>query len=221
MKSTKKITVALTQLTLIGGFAISAFAQRPDRRQVLVPAEARKLDTAKLRTAPAPGRLIPARKLAMLKTMSDVEPANKSKTNWTPFFRLTPQSPFAQQGYWYFSAPAVYTPHWYDDEGVALFVSPAPTSSQMVLLFSGQPNQAYAIDVTVWVNSTTSYRIGYAVDGTPAAPKERKFDTAKPGFEHLVFDLPASTSGEYEIGISCTQMGSWWAFYSLEAGTLQ
>ena len=221
MKSTKKMIVALSQLALIGGFAISVSAQRPDRKQIFVPPELRKIDSAKLQTVANPGRLSPLRKLSLLKAMPDVDPANKSKTNWTPLFRLTPRNPLAQPGYWYFNQPAVYTPHWYDDEGVALFVSPAPTSSQMVLLFAGQPNQAYAIDVTVWVNGSTTYKIGYAVDGTPATPKERKFNPAKPGFEHLVFDLPASTSGEYEIGISCTQMDAWWAFYSLEAGALQ
>src|SRR5712691_11262875 len=101
MKSTKKMIVALTQLALIGGFAISVSAQRPDRRQVFVPPEVRKIDSAKLQAVANPGRLSTSRKLSLLKTMPDVNPANKSKTSWTPFFRLTPQSPFAQPGYWY------------------------------------------------------------------------------------------------------------------------
>jgi hypothetical protein len=221
MRSKRKTMSALKQLALIAALAISVSAQRPDRKQIFVPPDVRRIDSAKLQTVAKLGQLSPARKLALLKTMPDINPGNASKTTWTPFFRLTPRSPFTQPGYWYFSAPAVYTPHWYDDEGVALFVNASPNSNQMVLLFSGQPNQAYAIDVTMWVNDVAGFRFGYAVDGTPVTPKERKFNPAKPEFQHLIFDLPASTSGEYEVAVTCIDMKAWWAFYSLEVGALQ
>ena len=222
MRSIKQeIMIVLKQLALIGVLAISALAQRPDLKQRFVPPDVLRSDSAKLLRVSNPPRLSPAQKMAMLKSMPDVNLGNKSKTIWNPFFRLTPRAPIAPAGYWYFNVPAVYTPHWYNDEGVAFYVSPAPTSSQMILLFSGQPNQAYAIDVTVFVNDVTRYRIVYAVDGTPVTPKDRKFEPSQPGFAHLVFDLPASTSGEYEVTISCTEMKAWWGFYSLQVGALQ
>ena len=208
-------------IVLTGALAISVSAQQPDTKRVFAPREIKRIDNAKLRAAANPQRLSPAAQMRLLKAMPDVNPGNKSKTVWKPFFRLTPRNPFAQPGYWYFNQPILYTPHWYDDEGVAFFETAAPTSSQMVLLFSGQPNQAYAIDVTLWTNGATKFQFGYAVDGTPAPLKVRPLNDGKSGFVHLVFDLPASTSGEYEIGISCTLTTAWFGFFSLEAGSLQ
>jgi hypothetical protein len=216
MNAYRKSTIALMLAALAGVLSFPASAQR---REVFTPQSVSQIDSSKLS---AVAKLQPSRQLAELKRMSDIDPAIKSKTSWAPFLRLTPQKPIATAGYWYFQTPAVYTPHWYQgDEGVAIFVQPLLGGDQMSFLFNGQPNQGYALDVTVWVNDRAQYRIEYAVDGNAVTPKLRKFERQKPGFEHLVIDLPASTSGSYKVGIRCTAMGEWWAFYSLEVGSLK
>jgi hypothetical protein len=187
-----------------------------------------KVDTRKLRAMANPARLSPPEKMKLLKGTPTVSPLITSKSVWKPLLRLTPRNSFVSntlfEGYWYFNQVAFFTPHWWDDEGVALFVSPLENGTQMVLRFAGQPNQAYAVDVTLGIPgqpSTNRYKVVIVPDGRPDPPKE--FKVGPNVIEHLLFDLAPSTSGEYIVTITSIEkeFNAWWYFISLEAGMLQ
>ena len=187
-----------------------------------------KVDTRKLRAMANPARLSPPEKMKLLKSMPTVSPLIKLKTVWKPLLRLTPRNSFVSntlfEGYWYFNEVAFFTPHWWDDDGVALFVSPLENGDQMVLRFAGQPNQPYAVDVTLGIPghpSTNRYKVVIVVDGVTGPAKT--FTIGPEAIEHLLFDLAPSTSGEYIVTISSISkdFNAYWYFSSLEVGMLQ
>lgn len=203
--------------------APSASAQQPTEEQVFVPPAVKSVDKNRLRTMARPRQVSNPEKLRSLKNVQNVTPIIKTKRIWQTVLRLTPRRSFALAGYWYFNGVAFFTPRWFDeDEGVALFVNPEPVGSQMVLRFTGQPGQRYAVDVTLGIGGnpgTNTYRVGCAVDGVPGPTKTIQVGNGPT--EHLFFDLAPSTSGQYMVSVSCDQMTSWWFFSSLELGLLK
>jgi hypothetical protein len=149
-------------VALMVGLPISASGQRPAEVR---PVDINKLrptggpiDVNKLRAMGKAPQLSPAEKLIRLKKEPSVGAEAHSKTLWKPVsgFRLTPRNSYfaPTRSYWYFNQPALFTPHLYDDEGVALFVSAVPNAdsgNQMVLLFNGQPNTTYGVDITLGI----------------------------------------------------------------------
>jgi hypothetical protein len=213
-----------------------ASAQQPAGQPLFVPPAIRSVDNNKLRAMAKPTPLSAPEKMKLLKSILSVDPRIKSTNEWKPFLRLTPRNSFVStpgtfEAYWYFNQVVFFTPHWWDDDGVALFVGPLENGSQMVLRFSGQPNQKYAVDVTLGIGlageeGTNTYRVVCVVDGTPLPAKKIEFKTAPRRHVHLLFDLAPSKSGEYMVTISMipntTNPGnSWWYFSSLEVGTVQ
>jgi len=213
-----------------------ASAQQPAGQQVFGPPAIRSVDNNKLRAVARPGPLSALEKMRLLKSMPSVAPRIKSTNVWKPFLRLTPRNSYVSkpgtvEAYWYFNQVVYFTPRWWDDEGVALFVGSLENGSQMVLRFSGQPNRKYAVDVTLGIGlagdeGTSTYRVVCVVDGTPLPAKKIELKTAPRRHEHLLFDLAPSKSGEYMVTISMipntTNPGnSWWYFSSLEVGIVE
>jgi hypothetical protein len=212
---------------------LSASAQQPAGQPehagqpILVPPAVRaadsKVDSKKLRAMANPARLSPPEKMKLLKS-----PLITSKTVWKPLLRLTPRNSFVSntlfEGYWYFNEVAFFTPHWWDDDGVALFVSPLENGTQMVLRFAGQPNKPYAVDVTLGIPghpTTNQYKVVRVVDGVTGPAKT--FTVGPNAIEHLLFDLAPSTSGEYIVTITSIQkdFNAYWYFISLELGIVE
>jgi hypothetical protein len=182
-----------------------------------------KVDTNKLREMANPARLGPREKMTLLKS-----PLITSKNVWKPLLRLTPRNSFVSntlfEAYWYFNEVAFFTPHWWDDDGVALFVSPLENGTQMVLRFAGQPNKPYAVDVTLGIPghpSTNQYKVVRVVDGVSGPAKT--FTVGPNAIEHLLFDLEPAKSGEYIVTITSIQkeFNAYWYFISLEVGMVQ
>jgi len=217
--------------------APGASAQQHAGQEVFVPpALLRSVDRNKLRAMAKTGQLSPPEKMRLLKSMPTASPLIKSTNVWKPFLRLTPRNPYVSkpgtvEAYWYFNQVVYFTPRWWDDEGVALFVGSLEFGSQMVLRFSGQPNQKYAVDVTLGIglggdDIISTYRVVCVVDGTPLPAKKIDLKTAPRRHDHLLFDLAPSNSGEYMVTISMipntTNPGnSWWYFSSLEVGIVE
>ena len=190
----------------------TASAQPPSGPQIFVPPV--------LMVKPA--QLSAPEKLKLLKSMPTVTPTSKSKTVWEPVLKLTPQHSYTSAAYWYFSQPAVFTPHWWEDEGAAIYVTVA-TTPQMIMRFGGgQANQAYAIDVTLGIGGnpgSNTFSVGYVVDGVAVDPQS--ITVGNGPYEHLLLELPPSKSGQYIVVVHCTQLTSWWYFSSLEVAMLQ
>lgn len=214
----------------------TASAQQPVGQQVFVPSELRSVDHNTLRTLAKATPLSAPEKLKLLKSMTFVGPSIKSTTVWKPVLRLTPRNSFVSnpgtlKAYWHFNQVVFFTPQWWDDQGVALFAGSLENGSQMVLRFSGQPNQKYAVDVTLGIGlagdeGTSTYRVVAVVDGKTLPAKKFDFKIAPRRHEHLLFDLAPSKSGEYMVTISMipntnNNGNSWWYFSSLEVGTVQ
>jgi hypothetical protein len=182
-----------------------------------------KVDSDKARAMANPAQLSPREKMKLLKS-----PLITSKNVWKPLLRLTPRNSFVSntvfEGYWYFNQVAYFTPRWWDDDGVALFVSPLDSGTQMVLRFSGQPNQPYAVDVTLGIPghpSTNQYKVVRVVDGVTGPAKT--FTVGPNAIEHLLLDLGPSKSGQYIVTITSIQekFNAWWYFISLEVGIVE
>jgi hypothetical protein len=194
---------------------------------ILVPAAVKavdpKVDIRKLRAMANPARLSPTEKMKLLKS-----PLITSKNVWNPLLSLTPRNSFVSntlfEAYWYFNEVAYFTPRWWEDDGVALFVSPLDSGTQMVLRFSGQANQPYAVDVTLGIPghpSTNQYKVVRVVDGVTGPAKT--FTVGPNAIEHLLLDLGPSKSGQYIVTITSIQekFNAWWYFISLEVGIVE
>ena len=227
----QQYTVRVTRISLVAlitlQFALSglimapsATAQQPARQQVFVPPAIKSVANNK-----------PAEEMRLLNSMPSLSPHIKSTNVVKPFLRLTPRTSFVSkpgtvEAYWYFNQVVYFTPRWWDDEGVALFEGSLEGGSQMVFRFSGQPNQKYAVDVTLGIGlggdkGISTYRVVCVVDGTPLPAKKIELETAPRRHEHLLFDLAPSTSGEYMVTISMVPNTTndphyWWYFSSLE-----
>lgn len=211
-----------------------ASAQQHAGQEVFVPPALGSVDHKKLKAMANPVRLSAPEKMRLLKSMPTASPLIKSPNVLKPFpLRLTPRNSFVSkpgtvEAYWYFNEVVYFTPRWWDDEGVALFVGSLEFGSQMVLRFSGQAHQKYAVDVTLGIGLAgddviSTYRVVCVVDGTPLPAKNFEFKTAPRRHEHLLFDLAPSKSGEYMVTISMipnpktkADPHSWWYFLSLE-----
>jgi hypothetical protein len=239
----QQYTVRATRISLVAlmtlQFALSGLmmapsapAQQPAGQQVFVPPAIKAVDHNELGAMATHGQWSPQEKMSLLKSMPSVSPLISAPNVLQPFLRLTPRYSFVSkpgtvEAYWSFNQVVYFTPRWWDDEGVALFEGPLEFGSQMVLRFSGQPNQKYAVDVTLGIGlagekGTNTYRVVCVVDGTPLPAKKFEFKTAPRRHEHLLFDLAPSTSGEYMVTISMIpntkpdEPHSWWYFSSLE-----
>ena len=222
-RATRRLLVALMTLPFaLTGVLMqpTAFAQQSGARQIPAPPVIKGADdNRKLRARPE--RLTAPEKLKRLKRLPDVTASTRSKSAWKPVLRFTPRNSFsAPTNCWYFYQPAFFTPQFWDDDGVALFVNPA-TTAQMVMRFVGLQNQAYAIDITLGIPGTAGnvFAIGVVVDGVPAPQKSIRVGAGP--YEHLLFELPPSQSGQYMVVVFCSQMATWWTFASLEVGLLQ
>jgi hypothetical protein len=223
------IQFALNGLLMPPGASAQQHAGQPEHagQPILVPPTLRavepKVDSNKVRAMANPARLSPREKMKLLKS-----PLITSKNVWKPLLRLTPRNSFVSntlfEGYWYFNEVAFFTPHFWDDDGVALFVSPLENGTQMVLRFAGQPNKPYAVDVTLGIPghpSTNRYKVVIVMDGVNGPPKE--FKVGPNAIEHLLLDLAPSTSGEYIVTITSIEkeFNAWWYFISLEVGIVE
>ena len=237
--------ISLVVFLMTSQFALTGLLMPPDAsaqqhagQEVFVPPALRSVDRNKLRAMAKTRPLSPPEKMRLLKSMPTASPLIKSTNVWNSVLRLTPRNSYVSkpgtvEAYWYFSQVVYFTPRWWDDEGVALFVGSLEFGSQMVLRFSGQPDQKYAVDVTLGIglggdDVTSTYRVVCVVDGTPLPAKNFEFKTAPRRHEHLLFDLAPSKSGEYMVTISMipnpntkADPPSWWYFSSLEVGTVQ
>jgi hypothetical protein len=240
----QQYTIHATRISLVGlmtlQFALSVLlmplsasaqqhAGQPEHagQLILVPPTLRavepKVDSDKVKAMANPARLSPREKMKLLKS-----PLITSKNVWKPLLRLTPRNSFVSntifEAYWYFNEVAFFTPHHYDDDGVALFVSPLENGDQMVLRFAGQPNKLYAVDVTLGIPghpSTNQYKVVRVVDGETRPAKT--FTVGPNAIEHLLFDLEPAKSGAYMVTITSIQkdFNAYWYFISLEVGIVE
>ena len=213
----------------------AASAQQPAGQQVFVPPAIRSVDSNKLRAMAKPRPLSAPEKMKLLTSMPSVGPRIKSTNLWKPVLRLTPRNSFFStptlKAYWFFNEVVCFTPHLFDDDGVALFVKPADgNGNQMELRFAGTPGKLYAVDVTLGIGGNTgtnTYRVRCDADGNKDSEKKFEFKTGPIAkFEHLLFDLAPSTSGQYIVAISMISNTrdpsfSWWYFSSLEVGMVE